>query len=83
MINTSIASPVSYLRNEYERHRTLFNAQPMIVQRFTETQVQRLAEALINDVHQVRFTLPDRVVGKISHSGEMAAMLSGLATKCK
>ena len=47
----------------------------MIVQRFIETQAQRLAEALINDVHQVRFTLPDRVVGKIPHSGEMAAML--------
>jgi hypothetical protein len=55
----------------------------MIVQRFIETQAQRLAEALINDAHQVRFTLPDRVVGKIPHSGEMAAMLSGLATKCK
>jgi hypothetical protein len=75
MTNTSTACPVSYLRNEYERHRALFNAQPTIVQRFIETQAQRLAEALINDAHQVRFTLPDRVVGKIPHSGEMAAML--------
>jgi hypothetical protein len=75
MITTSIASPVSYLRNEYERQQVLFNAQPTMVQRFIETQAQRLAEALINDVHQVRFTLPDRVIGKIPHSGEMAAML--------
>jgi hypothetical protein len=75
MINTSIASPVSYLRNEYERQQALFSAQPVLVQRFIETQAQRLADALINDARQVRFTLPDRVVGKTPHSGEMAAML--------
>jgi hypothetical protein len=62
MINTLVASPVSYLRNEYERQQVLFNAQPTMVQRFIEMQAQRLAEALINDAHQVRFTLPDRVV---------------------
>lgn len=75
MINTSIASPVSYLRNEYEHQQALFNAQPTLVQRFIETQAQRLAEALINETHQVHFTLPDRVIGKTPYSGEMATML--------
>jgi hypothetical protein len=75
MINTSITGPVSYLRNEYERQQALFNAQPTIVQRFLETQAQRLVDALINDARQVRFTLPDRVVSKTPSSGEMAAML--------
>jgi len=45
------------------------------VQRFIETQSQRLSEALINNSRQVRFTLPDRVVGKTPHLGEMASML--------
>jgi hypothetical protein len=75
MINTSIANPVSYLRNEYEHQQAFFYAQPALVQRFIETQAQRLAEALINGARQARFKLPDRVVGKIPRSGEMAAML--------
>ena len=75
LINTSTTGPVSYLRVEYERQQALFAVQPVIVQRFIETQAQRLAEALINDARQVNFTLPDRVVGKTPHSGEMAAML--------
>jgi hypothetical protein len=75
MINTSTIGPVSYLRVELERQQTFFNAQPTLIQRFIEAQAQRLAEALINDARQVRFTLPDRVVGKTPHSGEMAAML--------
>ena len=74
-MNTLIASPVSYLRNEYERQQALFNAQPTIVQRFIETQAQKLAEALINDARQVRFSLPDRVVDKTPQSGDLAAML--------
>ena len=75
LINTPTTGPVSYLRVEYERQKALFAAQPVIVQRFIETQAQKLAEALVNDARQVRFTLPDRVVDKIPHSGEMAAML--------
>ena len=75
LINTSTTGPVSYLRVEYERQQALFAAQPAIVQRFIEAQAQHLAETLINDARQVRFSLPDRVVGKTPHSGDMAAML--------
>jgi hypothetical protein len=74
-INVSTTTPVSYLRAEYERHQALFNAQPTIVQRFIETQAQRLAEAVSSDALQVRFSLPDRVVDKTPQTGEMAAML--------
>ena len=75
MINISEANPVSYLRNEYERYQALFAAQPVIVQRFIETQAQRLAEAVTNDALQVHFSLPDRVVDKTPQTGEIAAML--------
>jgi hypothetical protein len=62
--NISTTSPVSYLREEYERDQALFNAQPVIVQRFIETQAQRLAEAVINNASQVSFVFPDRVIAK-------------------
>lgn len=75
MTNDLTLGPVSYLRVENERQRALFDAQPVTVQRFIEMQAQRLAEALCNNAHQVRFTLPDRVVDKTPQMGEMAAML--------
>jgi hypothetical protein len=75
MINLSASNPVSYLRDEYERHQALFQAQPTLVQRFIEAQGQRLAEAITGDALQVRFSLPDRVVDRIPQTGEMAAML--------
>jgi len=74
-MNNFVASPVSYLRDENERHQALLKAQPTIVQRFIEAQAQRLAEAVTNDLHQVRFSLPDRVVDKTPQTGEMAEML--------
>jgi hypothetical protein len=76
-MTTTIAtiSPVSYLRDEYQRQGALFDAQPTLVQRFIESQAQRLAEAIVNDAHQVRFALPDRVVTQMSPVSELAAML--------
>ena len=68
-------NPVSYLRDELERQKALFEAQPAIVQRFLEAQAQRLADASLGNTSQVRFTLPDRVVGKVPQNGEMAQML--------
>ena len=75
MADISIANPVIHLRDEYERQQALFLVQPTIVQRFIESQAQRLAEAVTNSAHSVHFTLPDRVVAKVPHSGELAAML--------
>lgn len=75
MTDISIANPVVHLRDEYERQRALFLAQPIIVQRFIESQAQRLAEAVTNNARHVRLTLPDRVTAKVPQSGELAAML--------
>ena len=74
-IASNNTGPVSYLRDEYERHQALFSAQPVIVQHFIKAQSQRLATALVNNARQVSFTLPDRVADRIPQSGEMAVML--------
>jgi hypothetical protein len=55
-------SAVSQLRQEYMDYQELMYVQPPLVQRFFETQASSLAEAVIQGLPQVRFTLPDRVV---------------------
>ncbi len=55
-------SAVSQLRKEYMGYQELFQMQPPLVQRFLETQAASVAEAIIQDLPQVRFTLPDKVV---------------------
>jgi len=55
-------SAVSQLRQEYLSFQQLFQMQPPLVQRFLETQASSLAEAVIQGLPQVRFTLPDRVI---------------------
>jgi hypothetical protein len=53
---------ISQLRKEYVSYQELFQMQPPLVQRFLETQASSVAEAIIQGLPQVRFTLPDRVV---------------------
>jgi hypothetical protein len=55
-------SAVSQLRQEYMIFQELFDIQPPLVQRFLEIQASSVAEAIIQGLQQVRFTLPDRVV---------------------
>ena len=43
-------------------YQELLQAQPPLVQRFLEAQASSMAEAIIQGLPQVRFTLPDRVV---------------------
>lgn len=50
------------LTDEYERQQALLAAQPNIIQRFLEAQGKQLAEAILDNSPQVRFSLPDRVV---------------------
>ncbi|PWH16577.1 MAG: hypothetical protein DDG59_09430 [Anaerolineae bacterium] len=50
------------LQCELEEVRQLFAAQPLLVQRFIEAQAANLADAIINNATEVRFTLPDRLV---------------------
>ncbi|MFZ2098449.1 MAG: hypothetical protein WAV05_17595 [Anaerolineales bacterium] len=53
---------VSHLKQEYLTHQELIKLQPPLVQRFLETQASAVAEAVIQNASQVRFTLPDRVL---------------------
>jgi hypothetical protein len=53
---------VSELRKEFMGYQELFQMQPPLVQRFLETQASSVAEAIVQGLPQVRFTLPDKVV---------------------
>jgi hypothetical protein len=81
------AGAVSQQRQEYLDYQELLLAQPPLVQRFLETQASSMAEAVIQNLPQLRFTLPDRVVvqkqegeGKMAtvHSESREQMLGGL-----
>jgi hypothetical protein len=58
-------SPASRLREEFSEKQALFNAQPVIVQRFLEAQARQVADALNEHHPRVKFTLPDRVVANM------------------
>jgi len=53
---------VSQLQQEYLSYHDLLQLQPPLVQRFLETQASSMAEAVVQGLPQLRFTLPDRVV---------------------
>jgi hypothetical protein len=55
------ATVADHLRVEYERQSALFDAQPVIVQRFLEAQASQVANAFFERQYNLRFTLPDRV----------------------
>ena len=55
-------TPIDQLREEYVRQSALFDAQPLIVQRFLESQARQIAQAYVERAHTLRFSLPDRVV---------------------
>jgi hypothetical protein len=65
-------SAASHLRQEYEAARALLHAQPPLTQRFVETQARQLAEAMVQKLPQIRFTLPDRVLGPDSDAQPVA-----------
>jgi len=68
-------SAVSQLRQEYQGYQELLQMQPPLVQRFLETQASSLAEAVIQGLPQVRFTLPDRVVLQKQEDDAKAAIV--------
>ncbi len=68
---------VSQLRQEYLDQQALLHSQPPLVQRFVETQASSMAEALIQNLPQLRFTLPDRVVLPKQEGEEKTATVPG------
>ncbi len=55
-------SPLSQLRQDYDTHQVLLQAQPTLLQRFLQLQAQQIAEALMQRHSHVHFTLPDQVL---------------------
>lgn len=54
-------SYTSYLHLEYETQQSLYAMQPGLIKRFLDAQARLLAEAIMLDLSQVQFLLPDRV----------------------
>ena len=69
--------PIDRLREEYEQQRSLFNAQPQMVQRFLEAQARQIAEADIERARGSGFTLPDRVVTKAEGQPDHVRVVQG------
>ncbi len=55
------SSTVKQFRGQLLDAQSLYNIQPVLVQRFFESQASLLAEAVVQHLSQVRFSLPDRV----------------------
>ncbi len=57
-----IDKTTEFLHREYNQQQQLFEAQPVMLQRYFEAQSRSLAETLLQKPSQVRFSLPDKVV---------------------
>ncbi len=68
----NVASPTSLLRQEYEQAGELLRMQPSLTQRFVEAQARHLADAIVQHTPQVRFSLPDQVLGPGSDAQPVA-----------
>lgn len=66
----AVSDPASHIRQELEENDTLLAAQPRMVQHFLQTQAGQLAQAVIDQPPQVRFSLPDQVVVTVPQKGE-------------
>ncbi len=66
------ANIAGHLRQEFEAAAELLQAQPPLTQRFLEAQARQMAEALVQKLPQIRFTLPDRVIGPGSDAQPVA-----------
>ena len=64
------STPARHLRQQLDEREGLFHAQPRIIQRFLESQARPLAEGLIANQPQARFTFPDQVVAELPKRGE-------------
>jgi hypothetical protein len=79
---TSIDNPASsgedgstsQLQLEFETQQALYQAQSPLVQRFLEAQAHTIADALVQRLPQVRFSLPDRVIGEAGRYGELRTL---------
>jgi hypothetical protein len=71
---TDFPLPASHLRQEYEAQKTLFESQPVIVQRFLEGQARLIADGMVSKLFQIQFSLPDRVLINVKQIGQPATV---------
>jgi hypothetical protein len=62
-----IPNMIAPLGEEYTRQQKLFEAQPALVQRFLENQARQLADAVVRNQLETRFSLPNMVVLDSAH----------------
>jgi hypothetical protein len=60
----------SYFSQEYTTIKSLFEAQPVLTQRFIKAQAQGIAEAVIQPQSQIHFMLPDLVARNVTKLGQ-------------
>jgi hypothetical protein len=60
-VASSTASPVSQLREKYEKISRLYQAQPEPIQRFISSQAQQLGQAILQSLSVIHFSLPAQV----------------------
>lgn len=60
------STPTPPLLDEYNKQKSLFENQPVIIQRFLESQAQVIANALTSKTPRVKFSLPDRVITQLA-----------------
>jgi hypothetical protein len=65
------------LRGEYEAIQALFDLQPALAQHFLEAQGRQLAESILKNQSQARFTLPNRVMIDANGHASSAAVVPG------
>ncbi|MEN6393540.1 MAG: hypothetical protein ABFD53_07020 [Anaerolineaceae bacterium] len=68
--NQNNDSAVSLLKQEYEAQQSLFEMQPALVKRFLESQASQLADAVMQNIPQIRFILPDKVIVQDEQTNE-------------
>jgi len=56
---------INQFRQEYLAYASSMQVQPALVQRYLATQAASLADAILQGLSQVRFTLPDQVVTRV------------------
>jgi hypothetical protein len=64
------------LQCDYDEKQSLFEAQPVAIQRFIEAQASLISDILIGQQSQIRFSFPDKV--QISNSGNPSMDLKAI-----
>lgn len=62
------------LDQEFQDKLNLFSIQPVILQRYIESQARQIADALIEHRSSVKFSLPDKVVGELPNIDQPATI---------